>query len=237
MSMTSKLSTGPALVNEAGPGLTIDLAEFDKLRQEIDNRTTLGSNVVALELTAVGASVAVADSVPDALLGLAAITCCLWLLWLDHAVQVYKVASYIGVHLAPQLTKAAGRPVLGWETYLRALDAGGQRARLALFPAGAPGDVGDNPVTETRSGASYVTLLFGGIPLVTTGVYVAVVIDRYESTAELVRFAGVAVVAALWIASFVRYREFRASSGHIVAALLQAGEAKDGGGGNVRSHS
>src|SRR3954447_26064052 len=178
MSTMSKLSAGPALVDEGGPGLTIDLAEFDKLRQEIDNRTTLGSNVVALELTAVGASVAVADSVPDALLGLAAITCCLWLLWLDHAVQVYKIASYIGVQLAPRVTGIVGRPVLGWESYLRALDAGGQRAWRVLFPSGAPAHAGAAPVTETRSVASYVTLLFGGIPIVTIGVYIVVVIDQ-----------------------------------------------------------
>jgi hypothetical protein len=203
--------------------LTIELAEFDKLRSEIDNRTTLGSQIVALELTAVGASIAVADKVPDALLGLAAVTCCLWLLWLDHAVQVYKLASYIGLQLAPRLSHVAGRDVLGWEGYLRVLDAGGPAAWRALFPDDSRADRRDAPVTETRNVASYVTLLFGGIPVVTVAIYVAVVLDRYGSTSELIRLIGVAPVVVLWVESVRRYREFERGSGHIVDALREAG--------------
>jgi hypothetical protein len=222
-------------------GLTVDLAEFDRLRTEIDNRTTLGSNVVALELTAAGAAIAVADKIPDALLGLAAVTCCLWLLWLDHAVQVYKLASYIGVQLAPKLTHDAGRRVLGWESYLRTLDAGGPAAWQALYPAGQPPGRDDTElVTGTRSVASYVTVLFGGIPFVTAAIYVAVVVDRFESTSELVRLIGVAVVAGLWLVSVMRYLEFRRGAAHIVHALLEAGRRADdaereGASGSVRS--
>jgi hypothetical protein len=221
--------------------MTVDLAEFDKLRGEIDNRTTLGSNVVALELTAAGAAIAVADKVPDALLGLAAVTCCLWLLWLDHAVQVYKLASYIGVQLAPKLTSDAGRPVLGWESYLRTLDAGGPDAWRALYPGGPPaGRDNQELVTGTRSVASYVTILFAGIPVVTAAIYVAVVVDRFGSTSEVIRLFGVAVVAVLWLVSVMRYLEFRRGAGHIVDALLEAGRRADEaerahGGGNVRS--
>jgi hypothetical protein len=216
--------------------MTVDLAEFDKLRGEIDNRTTLGSNVVALELTAAGASIAVADKAPDALLGLAAVSCCLWLLWLDHAVQVYKVASYIGIQLAPRLAQSAGRPVLGWESYLRRLDAGGQRALEALYPNGAGPGVEVPQITGTRSVASYVTLLFGGIPVVTIAIYIAVVLNRFDSTALAIRFVAVALVAVLWVAAVIRFRQFGEGTKDINAALLAAGEARTGGE-NVRSQS
>jgi hypothetical protein len=210
------------MTTEATPELTVNLAEFDKLRQEIDNRTTLGSQVVALELTAVGAAVAVAAAVPDALLGLAAVTCCLWLLWLDHAVQVYKIASYIGVQLAPRVSQNVGEPVLRWESYLRTLDAGGLASWRALFPSGSHDQRSDSPVTETRSVASYVTLLFGGIPVVAISIYVVLVAERFGTEGEVIRYASVALVAVLWIASLIRYRQFQAASGHIVDALLES---------------
>ena len=87
-----------------------------------------------------------------------------------------------------------------------------------------------------------MTLLFGGIPVVTAAIYVAVVVDRFESTSQLIRLIGVAVVAVLWLVSVMRYLEFRRGAGHIVDALLQAGrradeDERDEGGGNVRSPS
>ena len=218
---------------EETPELTVNLAEFDKLRQEIDNRTTLGSQVVALELTAVGAAVAVAAAVPDALLGLAAVTCCLWLLWLDHAVQVYKIASYIGVQLAPRVSQNVGRPVLRWESYLRTLDAGDLASWRALFPSGSHDQRDDSPVTETRSVASYVTLLFGGIPVVAISIYVVLVSKRFGAEGEIIRYVSVALVAVLWIASLIRYRQFQAAAGHIVDALLESRDQDSG----LRGHA
>jgi hypothetical protein len=83
---------------------TVALSEYDSLRSEINNRTTLAYTLISLELAAVGAGLSVITKLPDVLLGLAAVSCFLWLFWVDHAGAVYKLASYIALELAPKLS-------------------------------------------------------------------------------------------------------------------------------------
>src|SRR6266705_1292715 len=109
------------MANEAS-GCEVDLAEFDRLREEIDNRTELSVNLVLAEIAALGAGISVVDKVPDVLLGLAAVSGFLWLLWMDHTEAIHKIALYIAHELAPriQISYAGG---LGWEKFLRGLDS------------------------------------------------------------------------------------------------------------------
>lgn len=69
------------------PEREAELVEFQCLRQEIDGRTPLAYGLVALEIAALGASIAVVDKVSDTLLGAAIIPIFLWLFWMDHASQ------------------------------------------------------------------------------------------------------------------------------------------------------
>ncbi len=121
--------------------ISIHLAEYASLRQEIDNRTRLANQLVFSQLTVLGAGMAVFDVdkafVQDVLLGLAAISACLWLFWLDHLRQIFKIGAYIGLRLAPILQGFDAR-ALGWEKFLREIDSDEHRAGAAIFgdPAG-----------------------------------------------------------------------------------------------------
>ena len=90
---------------EPGPATRdVDLAEFQKLRDEIMARTQLVNTLVGVELAALGVGISSFTSIPDVLIGLAAVSSFLWLLWLDHAEQVQKIAAYIALRLRPRLT-------------------------------------------------------------------------------------------------------------------------------------
>jgi hypothetical protein len=137
----------------------IDLAEFDRLREEIDNRTQLSTNLVLAEIAALGAGISVLDKVPDVLLGLSAVSSFLWLLWMDHTEQIYKIAAYIAQQLAPRL-RARDPECLGWERFLRILDKGGKEAGRLLY--GQLGEREDEVrVQPTRNIGTYILLLFG----------------------------------------------------------------------------
>ena len=140
----------------------VDLAEFDRLRTEIDSRTTLSNQLISYQLTALGAGIAVFDKYPDVLLGLAAVSTFLWLFWIDHTTQIYKLAAYLELRLAPRLRKD-GVDLLSWERFLRRVDTGGATAERELY-----GDVaGRNlQIQATKWIAGYAAGLLGFSTLV-----------------------------------------------------------------------
>src|SRR6266481_5511058 len=91
----------------------VDLCEFKELRAEINNRTQLSTGLVGLQLAAIGSGLAVIKDYPDVVLALAALSSFLWLLWIDHTSQIYKIAAYIGLKLAPRL-RSGNSELLGW---------------------------------------------------------------------------------------------------------------------------
>ncbi|MGH3112228.1 MAG: hypothetical protein ACRDOP_02035, partial [Gaiellaceae bacterium] len=165
----------------------VDLAEFQKLRDEIMARTQLVNTLVGVELAALGAGISSFTTVPDVLIGLAAVSSFLWLLWLDHAEQVQKIAAYIALRLRPRLAVGTDQ-VLRWETYMRQLD------REPRMP-------------HTQAVSNYIAGLFAGVPVVLLSIYGLVVSDRFAdgSLAQIGRFVGLAIAVALWLVTLRQY--------------------------------
>lgn len=183
----------------------MDLAEFQKLRDEIMARTQLVNTLVGVELAALGAGISSFTAVPDVLIGLAAVSSFLWLLWLDHAEQVQKIAAYIALRLRPRLAVGTDQ-VLRWETYMRQLD------REPRMP-------------HTQAVSNYIAGLFAGGPVVLLTIYGLVVNDRFEdgSFPQVARFVGLGIAVLLWLVTLRQYRVFRG----VVATIERAiGEAR-----------
>lgn len=197
----------------------VHLAEFDRLREEIDNRTQLSTNLVIAELTAFGAGISFFDKVPDVLVGLALVSSYLWLLWLDHTEQIYKIAAYIGCRLAPRMR--AGEEALGWEHFLRVLDAGGVAATEALF--GVSAERREVEVQPTRNVGRYIMLLFGVSPPALLLLYL-LPFERGPAgmLEETLRFAAVLLALALWAYACRQYRRFRRTITTIDDALRRS---------------
>jgi hypothetical protein len=116
----------------------LDAAELQALRQEITSHFTLSATLIALELAAFGSSLSFVDKSTHVLAGLAVISSFLWLLWIDHSTQILKIAAYIAIELAPRMRQHLGRPVLGWEVFLRCINSGGERSATALYGVSPP---------------------------------------------------------------------------------------------------
>jgi len=99
----------------------VDLSEYEQLRNEINNRTQLSAGSIALQLAALGAGLSVLKDFPDVVVALAMVSSFLWLLWIDHTSQIYKIAASIGLRLAPRL-RERNLELLGWEHFMRTLD-------------------------------------------------------------------------------------------------------------------
>ena len=182
----------------------VDLAEFQKLRDEIMARTQLVNTLVGVELAALGAGISSFTTVPDVLIGLAAVSSFLWLLWLDHAEQVQKIAAYIALRLRPRLAVGADQ-VLRWETYMRQLD------REPRMP-------------HTQAVSNYIAGLFAGGPVVLLTIYGLVVSDRFEdgSFPQVARFVGLGIAVLLWLVTLRQYRVFRGVVATIERAIGKA---------------
>ncbi|MGH3030524.1 MAG: hypothetical protein ACRDNE_07110 [Gaiellaceae bacterium] len=190
---------------EPGPATRdVDLAEFQKLRDEIMARTQLVNTLVGVELAALGAGISAFTRVPDVLVGLAAVSSFLWLLWLDHAEQVQKIAAYIALRLRPRLAVGA-KQVLRWETYMRQLD-------------------GEPRMPHTQAVSNYIAGLFAGGPVVLLTIYGLVVSDRFEdgSFPQIARFVGLGIAFLLWLVTLRQYRVFREVVATIEKAIEEA---------------
>jgi hypothetical protein len=194
----------------------VDVAEVQALRQEIITRVTLASTLIALELTALAAGLAILDKSKHILIVLAAMSSFLWLLWLDHSVQTLKLAAYLGTELAPRLTERARRPLLGWEGYLRQINAGGELSGRALYGDDAPKRMA---VVRVWRVDWYSPLLFGVAPLALATSYCIANITR--PTAPAVIWVG-AVVACLvlWGFTLFRFGDFWRNARVIDGAIL-----------------
>jgi hypothetical protein len=200
----------------------IALSEYDSLRSEINNRTTLAYTLISLELAAVGAGLSVITKLPDVLLGLAAASCFLWLFWVDHAGAVYKLASYIALELAPKLSTGAGEPVLAWEHFLRRINKNRETARAALYGP----DATDQPayIQSTTAADRYTMLLFGGSPPIFIVGYLVTILEREHHRSTVVIWLSAAAVALLWLFALWRFLGFRRMVENLGTAILARGE-------------
>jgi hypothetical protein len=196
----------------------IDLVEFEKLRDEIAARTQLVNTLVGLELAALGAGISAFTTVPDVLVGLSAVSSFLWLLWLDHAAQVHKIAAYIALRLRPRLA-VSGDDVLRWETYMRELDTNPEEA-LAVSAEHAT----RIRMPHAQAVVNYIAGLFAGAPVVLLTLYGLVVGDRFDACSfpQVARFVGLALAACLWLVTVRQYFVFRAVVRTIESAIAEA---------------
>ena len=137
------------------------LDEAQQLREEIANRTRISNVLQVAALAGLGTAAPIILSVPDLAPAVAFFVSVLWLQWLDHTEQIHKIATYIDLRIKP-VVQTEEPAALGWEVFLRELDAGGARAARALF-----GDRTDPARRTLRRGflvILYNDLLFGLVP-------------------------------------------------------------------------
>ncbi|WP_146107885.1 hypothetical protein V5P93_002984 [Actinokineospora auranticolor] len=142
---------------------TLDVAEVQSLRREVVTRTAVASGLVVVEVVGLVLGAALVERAPGVLVGLAVVSSCLWLLWLDHAIHAQKVMAYLEAELAPRLSQVAGRPVLGWESYRYQLDGSGS-ARTPRSPDG-------RGIEHTLRPEWHSQVLFGLAPLALGATY------------------------------------------------------------------
>jgi hypothetical protein len=195
----------------------IDLVEFDRLRQEVDNRTQIANGLVGLELTALGVGLASAGSFPDVIVGLAVVSAFLWMLWVDHAGQIWKIAAYTGIDLAARVRKEHP-DAMGWEPFLRQLDKGGNDARRVLrLPPGA----GSLAMPKTSNVGLYISLIFGGSPLVLLAISVTSLFDDMDGIVRAGRIVAILGAFIVWVLAVRAFRQFRILAGIIDGAIEQ----------------
>jgi hypothetical protein len=204
-------------------GLEIDLAEYDRLRQEVDNRTQIAFGLVGIELTALGVGLASAGALPEVIIGLAVVSAFLWMLWVDQAGQIWKIAAYTGIDLASRLRRSHP-DALGWERFLRRLDRGGDEARWVLR---LPVEAKTLAMPKTSNVGLYISLIFGGSPLVLLGVSLISLFDEdMDGAGRGVRIAAIAGALVVWVLALRAFRQFRRLAATIDAAIERCVEAR-----------
>jgi hypothetical protein len=168
----------------------VHVAEYEALRSEILSRTQMGNGLVTLEIAALGAGLSTFSTLPEVLVGLAAVSSVLWLLWIDQASQVWKIAFYIAERLAPELQKRVPG-ALGWEQFLRQFDQGG--------------DAGKAVTTNINL---YMTLVFGGAPPLLLVGYAANS-GSLSGSEGAFRILALLAGTGLWLFAARVYRDFR----------------------------
>ncbi len=112
----------------------VDLVEFQRLRAEIDNRTTISETIILACITALGTGVSLLEKTPDIVLALSFVSSLLWLSWLAHTRQIYKLSGYIAMQLGPRFPHSPSNPALYWEEYSRMVDRVGLAAYRLSYP-------------------------------------------------------------------------------------------------------
>jgi hypothetical protein len=196
--------------------LEVILKEFEILRSEVNSRTTLAYGLITLQLAALGTGISFIGKFPDVLLGLAAVSCFLWLYWVDHAGQVYKIAAYAARVLAPRLSALTDERVLGWERYLRELEDP-KKSTAALYGLASQGRRAF--IQRATAADWYSALLFG---LTAPGLVVAYIstvlhVDHRLAMHVLVEAT---LVGVLWLLALWRFVSFKRTVQSIGRAIL-----------------
>jgi hypothetical protein len=193
-----KGNTSQKLQLETTSGVEIDSTETQCLRQEITTRITLMHAVIALELAVLGTGLTTITKPTYILTALGAASSFLWLQWMEQSLYTYKIAAYLSVHLAPQLSRLVCRPVLGWETFLRHVEANGEESCRALYPGTAGG--GRRLMLSGRYAEWYIPLLFAVTPPLLIALYAS------DTRDGLARVLPACLTAGLtWAYTIIRF--------------------------------
>jgi hypothetical protein len=142
------------------------------------------------------------------LLALAAVSSFLWLFWVDHAGQVYKIAGYLGMVLAPRLQASAGGDVLEWELFLRQLEGTDNRTLLT-------GSAGRRIYIQRATSADwYTALLFGAAPPLLAAAYIETERHLHQSLGTHT-WVEVSLVGLVWVLALWRFLAFKRTVRHI----------------------
>lgn len=210
----------------------LDAAELQTLRQEITSHFTLSTTLIALELAAFGSSLSLVDKSTHVLAVLAVISSFLWLLWIDHSTQILKIAAYISIDLAPRMNQCLGRPVLGWESFLRRINSGGGRSATALYGASPPPRVA---IVRPLRSEWYTPLLFGAAPPLLFALYVSA--NLRGGTATPVVWLACAAGGALWVFTISRFIDFVHNAKVIDRAILASSSSTPHRKGDAKAES
>lgn len=139
--MSPDLVPASSAVADPDAELTVLLAEYGALKDEQQKRIDRREHLVYGTLTAVAATLAAADKIPEALLLLPAVTVILGWTHLATDQKISAAGRYLRDELSARLGALAGAPVLGWESTHRGDARRRQRkclqlaVDLATFPA------------------------------------------------------------------------------------------------------
>jgi hypothetical protein len=194
----------------------VDLAEFERLRQESDSRALINSGLLAVELTALGGGLAAFNRFPDVVYALAVVSSFLWLQWLDNAGHCYKIGAYIALRLAPRLRRSAPG-ALAWEEFLREVHRGDAWRALGLtaapkwrFPSRWP------------TVSDYAAIVFGGTPLALLSIGLVKIVSEPCSANRIIRVAASVAALAGWGIAFGHFRQFKRLNRMIDNAIGEA---------------
>jgi hypothetical protein len=160
------MSGQAAADDDVGPGghvdrataVTVALAEFAGLREEITSRSTAQHTLMNLNLTAVGVvggTVLSQHASPLLLLLLPVVGSALGILFFDHASWIENLGRYIAATIQPIVAAAGGdRRLLSWESDYRR----GTRRTSMLLRSGLPLLVmfAAGPITASISSLAYL---------------------------------------------------------------------------------
>lgn len=195
--------------------VALDVAELQALRQEIASHFTLSTTLMALELAAFGSSLSLVDKSTYILPVLAVISSFLWLLWIDHSTQILKIAAYISIDLAPRMSQCLGRPVLGWEIFLRRINSGDERSATALYGVSPPPRT---TIVRPLRSESYTPLLYGVAPPLLYTLYASA--NLRGGTATSMVWLICAAGGTLWAFTISRFVDFVRNAKIIDQAIL-----------------
>lgn len=178
--------------------VTVHVAEYQALRQEVNNRQTISNALIAADLTAFGVGVSAEHQNVAVLIALAVVSSLIWLFWLTQTLQIYRIAAYVALELRPRLVGLCRSEILGWETYVRLLTSSQRTAALALFKS----ESRSNPSITRNVDGVYVSMLLGGAtPLILAAIAIA---NYHHKGNDLVWQAAVGVSLLLWLYAVVK---------------------------------
>jgi len=178
---------------------TVHVAEYQALRQEVNNRQTLSNALIAADLTALGVGISTSHSFPTVLVALAVVSSLLWLFWLVQTLQIYRIAAYIALELRPRLAEMYQCSLLDWESYVRRLTFSRESAALALY--GATDAPKMRNFSRNKDGV-YISLLLGGAtPLLLAS---AAIVNLHHNSRGIPWKLEIAASLALWLYALIK---------------------------------
>jgi hypothetical protein len=183
----------------AADPVPVHVAEYQALRQEVNNRQTISNALIAADLTAFGVGVSATHQYTGVVVALAVVSSLIWLFWLMQTMQIYRIAAYVALELRPRLVSLCRSDLLGWESYVRRLTQDRNTAAMALF--NRPYEKGMKRIARNVDGV-YVSMLLGGAtPLILAAIALA---DYHQKGSELLW--RIAFVSSLLLWAYALYK-------------------------------